>query len=154
MLKLRRLLALERSAFRAEKLGAQRFQALALPADELRTQPRLDCALGQLPVRPHEMAGVAAGIAQKIILMLGLGFPEFASRDDFGHGLAGPQARSVDVGDGVFGDPLLLLAGVEDRRSIATSHVVALAIARARVVDLEKEFEKLPIAQSLRVKDD
>src|SRR5262245_56019849 len=108
----------------------------------------------QLPSRPHEVAGVAAGISQQVILVLGLGFPELARRHDFGRRLAGPEARLVDVGNRVFGYALLLGAGVEDRRSIARPYVVPLAIARAGVVDLEEELEDLPIAHHRRVEDD
>src|ERR687896_2705546 len=46
----------------------------------------------QSPVRPDEMAGVAAGISLEIILMLGFGFPEVACGNDFGNDLARPQA--------------------------------------------------------------
>jgi len=100
------------------------------------------------------MAGVPIGNPLKVILMLRFGFPEVAGRVQFGHYLARPQARRVDVGDGVFGNPLLRVAGIEDRRAIAGSHVVALAIARARIVDLEKELEQLSIADARRVEDD
>jgi hypothetical protein len=48
----------------------------------------------------------------------------------------------------------LLFAGVEDRGAIAAAHVVALAIAGARVVDLEEELENLPIAHAGRIEDD
>jgi hypothetical protein len=50
----------------------------------------------------------------------------------------------MDVGDGVFGNPLLLVTGIENRRSIAGPDVVALPIARTWVVNLEEEFEGLP----------
>ena len=86
--------------------------------------------------------------------MLGFGLPELACRNDFGHNLAGPQARSIDIGDRVFGNPPLLVAGVEDRGSIAGPDVVALAIARAWVVNLEEELEDLSIADAGRIKDD
>jgi hypothetical protein len=79
------------------------------------------------------MAGVAIGISLEIILMLGFGLPEVACPNDFRNDLARPQACSIDVGDGVFGNPLLLVTGVEDRRSVARPDVVALAIARGRV---------------------
>ena len=49
-------------------------------------------ALGQLPVRPWEMAGVAVGIALQIILALGLGLPEVANWRHFGHHFARPNA--------------------------------------------------------------
>ena len=86
--------------------------------------------------------------------MLRFRFPEVARRNDFGHDLARPQAGSIDVGNGVFRDSLLLVTGVEDCRSIAGADVVALAVARARVVDLEEDLEKVPIADARRVKDD
>src|SRR4029453_4931229 len=43
---------------------------------------------------------------------------------------------------------------VEDRRSVARPNVVALAIACARVVNLEEELEDLAIADTSRIKDD
>src|SRR4051812_48144290 len=100
------------------------------------------------------MAGVAAGIPLGIILMLGFGLPEVTRRNDFGHDLAWPQPGSIDVGDRVFGNPPLLIVGIEDRRSIAGADVVALAIARARVVDLEEEFEDPPKADAGGVEGD
>src|SRR4051812_9000358 len=100
------------------------------------------------------MAAVAAGIAQQVILMLRFGFPEITCRNHFGNSLAGPEAGGIYVGDGIFGNPLLLVAGIEDRGSIAASDVIALAIARARVVDLEEELENLPVADASRIEDD
>src|SRR5207249_2818566 len=109
-----------------------RRNAVLRPEPAIRVRPALTCrsspAPRQLPVWPDEVAGVAIGIALEIILMLGLGLPEFADGRDFGDHLAGPQMRCLDIGDNVFGDPLLLVSGVEDRRAIARSHVVALAI--------------------------
>src|SRR4051812_34562732 len=100
------------------------------------------------------MAGVAVRNALEIILMLRFGLPEVACRNHFGHDLAGPQAGSIDVGDGIFGNAPLLVVRIEDRRSIAGSHVVALAIARARVMDLEKELENPPEAYTGWVEKD
>ena len=84
--------------------------------------------------------------------MFRFGLPEITRRNHFGDHLAGPQARSIHVGDRVFGNPLLLVAGIENRRAIAAADVVALAIARARVVDLEEELENLSIADAGRIK--
>src|SRR6267143_995929 len=52
----------------------------------------LPLANRQLPVGPDEVAGVAAGILQQVILMLRFSFPEITCRDHFGDDLAGPQA--------------------------------------------------------------
>ena len=61
----------------------------------------------QRPFRPDEVTGVAIRIFFQIILMLGLGLPERSGRGHFGDNLARPKVGSVDIGDGVFRDPLL-----------------------------------------------
>jgi hypothetical protein len=61
------------------------------------------------------MAGVAAGISQEIVLMIGFGLPEVTGWYDLGHDFSGPQPGFVDIGDRVLGNPTLLVAGVEDR---------------------------------------
>ena len=86
--------------------------------------------------------------------MLGLGLPEGSGRRDLGDHLAGPQAGRVDVGDRVFGDALLLVVEVEDRRAVAGADVVALAVLRRRVVDLEEELEQVAVRDLLGVEDD
>src|SRR5262249_23024499 len=54
----------------------------------------------------------------------------------------------------VLGDPLLLVAGVEDRRAVAAADVVALPVLRRRVVDLEEELEQVAERDELGVEDD
>src|SRR5262245_49137451 len=105
----------------------------------------------QSPVGQDEMAGVTVRISLEVILMLGFGLPELARRNDFGHSLAGPQAGSIDVGDRVFSNPLLLVARVKNRGSIAGPDVIALAIACAWVVNLEEELKDLSIAKAGRI---
>ena len=83
------------------------------------------------------MAGVAVRDALQVILVLRFGFPEGADRRHLGHDLSRPQVRCVHVRDGIFGNALLLGAGVEDRRAIAGAPVVALAVDRRRIVNLE-----------------
>jgi hypothetical protein len=90
----------------------------------------------------------------EVVLVLGLGLPERDRLADLGHDLAGPQARRVDVGDRVLGDPALLLARIEDLRAVAGAEVVALAILRGRVVDLEEELEDVAVGDALGVEDD
>src|SRR6202030_4724027 len=84
--------------------------------------------------------------------MLGLGLPEGSGGCYLGDNPARPKAGSINIGDGVLRDPLLLVAGIEDRRAVARSPVVALTVQRARIVDLEKEFQQLSIADGLRIK--
>ena len=84
--------------------------------------------------------------------MLGLGLPKRSGGCHLGDNLARPKAGSINIGDGIFGDPLLLVAGIEDGRPVARSPVVALAIQRRGIMDLEKEFHQLSIADGLRIK--
>src|SRR5882757_7246984 len=79
----------------------------------------------QLPVRPNEMTGVAVWITLQVILVLGLGLPERSGWCHLGDDLARPEAGSIDIGDGVFRDPLLLVTRIEDGRPVARSPVVA-----------------------------
>jgi hypothetical protein len=58
-----------------------------------------------------DVTGVTIRITLQRILMLGLGFPEQSGGRNLGDDLAGPKAGSIDIGDGVFGDPLLLVTG-------------------------------------------
>src|SRR4051812_45574492 len=97
----------------------------------------------QFPLRPHEMTGVAVRYALQIILMFRLCFPEWAGRRYFSDDAPGPKFRRIHVGDGIGGDALLLVARIVDRRAIARAHVIALAVARGRIMNLEKEFEQL-----------
>ena len=93
----------------------------------------------QLPVWPDEVAGVAIRETFEIVLMLRLSFPEWTGRGDLRHRLARPQAGTIDVGDGVFCDALLFVVHEEDGGAIAGAHVIALPVARCRIVNLEEE---------------
>src|SRR5215469_12822860 len=111
-------------------------------------------AVRQLPVRTDEVAGVTVGITLEIILMLRLGFPELASGRDLCHHLAGPQPRRLDVGDRVVGNPLLLIAGIKNRRTIARAPIIALTVERGGIVDLEEELQHGPEARLCGIEDD
>src|SRR5512133_2256104 len=111
-------------------------------------------AVGQHPAWAREVAGVAVRVALQVVLVLRLGLPERTGRGDLGDDLAGPQPGRLDVGDGVGGDPALFLIEVEDRRAVARAEVVALAVARRRVVDLEEELEQLTVGGHLGIEDD
>ena len=100
------------------------------------------------------MTGVTVRILLQIILMLRFGLPEWPGWDNLGDNLARPKPGGVDIGNGVFRDPLLLVAGVEDGRPVARSPVVALAVQCRGIMDLEKELQQLSIADGLRIEDD
>jgi len=100
------------------------------------------------------MARVPVGIALQVVLVLGLGLPERPGRRHFGDHLARPETGGVDVGDGVLRRPLLRVAEVEDRRTVAGPDVVALPVQRGRVVDLEEELEQVPVGNLVRVEGD
>src|SRR6185369_1035233 len=110
--------------------------------------------LRQLPVRPNEVTGVTIWIFLQIILVLGLGLPERSGGCHLGDNLARPEAGSIDIGDGVFRDPLLLVIRIEDGRPVARSPVVALAVQGRGIVNLEKEFQQFAVAYDVRIKDD
>nr|GEZ81630.1 hypothetical protein [Tanacetum cinerariifolium] len=108
----------------------------------------------QLPTRADEMAGVAVGDSLQVILMLWFGFPERPGLYDLSDNFARPQARGIDVRHRVQRYAFLLFVEVEDRRTIARAPVVALAIRRGGVMNLEKEFEDLAVADDRRIEDD
>src|SRR3954451_14000865 len=128
--------------------------ATCLSAARGRSRRSTSISERQFPAWPHEMAGVPARIAQEVILVFRFRLPEIASRNNLGHRFARPQPGSVDIGDRVFRDPLLFFAGIEDGGPIARPRIVPLPIASARIVDLEKELEDLPIADARRVEHD
>ena len=72
--------------------------------------------------------------AFQIILVLGLSVPERSSRRNLSHDFAGPQPRSLYVGDCSFGNALLFVAGVKDRGAILSSDVGALPIHLSWIV--------------------
>jgi hypothetical protein len=91
------------------------------------------------------MASVAVrGIAFEVVLMLGLGFPEWACRRYLGRDLSRPAAH-IDLSDCLPGDATLLVSEVEDRRAIACPEVASLAVHGRRVVDLKEELEQVAI---------
>ena len=96
------------------------------------------CVPGQLPARPREVTGIALRVALEIVLVLGLGLPEFASGRDLRHNGAWPQARGVDIVDCPKCLVTLRLGDIEDLRAIRSSNIVALAIERGWIVNLEE----------------
>jgi hypothetical protein len=113
-----------------------------------------DVPVRQLPVAPDEVAGIAVRNALQVILVLGLGLPEIAGRHHFGHDLAGPEIGRVDIGDHVERCLLLFLARVEDHRAVAGAPVVALAVQRRGIMDLEEEFQQRAITGLRRIEED
>src|SRR5688572_31725211 len=125
------------------------------PADageELRLNASLPVSGGRLrpsrepPIGPREVAGIAAGIALQIILVLGLGLPEFARRLDLGDDLVRPDPRGVRILDRPQRLLPLFLRRVEDRGAIGRTDIAALPVPGRRIVDLEEELEQLAIA--------
>src|ERR671915_614103 len=111
-------------------------------------------APGQFPARAREVAGIAERVALEIVLVLRLGLPEFAGRRDLRHDTAWPQAGGVDIVDCPECLVTLRLGDIEDLRAVRSSDIVALAIQRGRVVNLEENLQKVAIADALRVELD
>ena len=112
-------------------------------------------APGEHPARPHEVAGVAVGIALEIILVLGLGFPEVARR----RRLRSPPCpatgrthrrrrwcprRSASARRWCRRSPSDSLR----RRSLPWR------FARGRIVDLEEELQQRAVADLRGIEDD
>src|ERR1700691_1650448 len=111
-------------------------------------------AYRKLPIRPDKMTGVAVRIALQVVLVLRLGLPELPGGGDLRDDLTRPQTGGLDVGDGLLGDPALLVGRIEDGRAVTQPPIIALTVQCRRIVNLEKEFEDLPVADRLGVKDD
>src|SRR3546814_12936216 len=54
----------------------------------------------------------------------------------------------------LLGDPLLLLVEIVDCRAVGQADVVALAVLRGGIVDLEEELQDPPVADLLGIEDD
>ena len=115
--------------------------------------PQLPSPCGKLPVRADEVTGVTSGVAVQVILVLGFGFAEIAGGGDLRYDPSRPKTRSIDVGDRILSNALLFLARVEDRRAIACPDVIALAVSRGWIVNLEKEFQQPAVAYPRGVED-
>src|SRR3546814_1703312 len=74
--------------------------------------------LGKDPAGTRGVTGVAVRIALQIVLVLRLRFPEIADRRHLCDDLARPQARRVHVGDRLLRHLFLLVARIEDRRTV------------------------------------
>src|SRR5690606_26801278 len=111
-------------------------------------------AFRQYPIRARKMACIAVGDTLKIILMLWLGSPEIADRFQFGHDLAGPQARGIHIGYRAQRDLFLRFVHVINGRAIAGAKVVALPVGRGRIVDLEKIFQNPAVTDHLGIECD
>src|SRR4051794_9856080 len=86
--------------------------------------------------------------------MLGLRLPEWAGLRHFCDNFPRPKTGSVHFRDCFLCHPSLLVVRVEDSGTIACAAIIPLAIECCGVVNLEKEFEQLPIAELLRIEDD
>jgi hypothetical protein len=78
----------------------------------------LPLPLGKDPVGAREVTGVTPRALLKIILMLGLGFPEVSDRLNLCDNLAVPKTGGIHVGYGFLGDALLLVVDIVDRRTV------------------------------------
>src|SRR5918993_265637 len=111
-------------------------------------------ASGKFPARPQEVAGVAIRVALEVILVLWLGLPELAHRGDCRHRATRPQTRGVDIVDCPQSLLALRLGDVKDLRAVRSSDIVALAIQRGWIVNLEEDLQNVTIADTCRVELD
>src|SRR5918997_2302957 len=111
-------------------------------------------APGQFPARAREVAGIAERVALEIVLVLRLGLPEFAGGRDLRHNAAWPQAGGIDIVDCPQCLVTLRLGDVENLRAVRSSDIVALAIQRGWIVNLEEDLQNVTIADTCRVELD
>src|SRR5689334_125280 len=103
----------------------------------------------------HEAAvRIAAAHALEVVLVVGLGHVERALGDDLGHD--GPREGLVALESRHHfpGDALLLGGAEEDRRTVLSAHVVALAVRRRGIVDGEEDAEQLLVGDLRRIEGD
>lgn len=103
----------------------------------------------------QEMAGalVATGVFVQILLVVVLGVPPLAGRQDLRHDLALPPLL-VDLGRDLLGDLGLLVVVREDARAVLRSVVRPLAVRGGGVVHAVEELEELLVGDLGRVVDD
>lgn len=89
---------------------------------------------------------VARRVLVKVQLVVVLGVPPLARGHDLGGYLPGPaEPLRVHGGRDLLRDGLLLGAVEEDAAPVLRSRVVALPVARRRVVDAVEELEELAV---------
>src|SRR5918994_4033537 len=111
-------------------------------------------APGQCPARAREVAGIAGRVALEIVLVLRLGLPEFAGGRELRYHAVWPQAGGVGIVDNPECLVMLRLGDIENLRAVRSPDIVALAIQRGRIVNLEEELQKVAIADAFRVELD
>ena len=99
------------------------------------------------------MTGIAVGNALEIILVFGLGFPEFTGGHDLCDGLSWPETRRINVCNRIFSDMLLLFASAENGRAVACADVVPLTIQSGRIMNLEEELQQIAVCDFRGVED-
>jgi hypothetical protein len=89
------------------------------------------------------VTGIAARTLLQIVLVLRLGLPEIAGRLHLGDHFSIPKPGRIHIGDRLLGDVLLLHPEVIDGRPVGETTIIALAVLRRRIVDLEKNSKML-----------
>src|SRR3546814_17214521 len=92
------------------------------------------CSSDLDPAGTRGVTGVAVRIALQIVLVLRLSFPEIADRRHLCDDLARPQARRVHVGDRLLRHLFLLVARIEDRRTLCAAHFSPLTFPLLGIV--------------------
>ena len=106
------------------------------------------------PSGANVVTGIAIRVALEIILVLRLGLPKRTGWLDLCYSSARPESGRLNVINGLESDPPLLIARVENRRAIACSYVIPLAILCSGVMDLEKKLQNFSVTDLLRVEND
>src|ERR1700733_5722987 len=100
------------------------------------------------------MTGIALGIFLEVVLMIVFGDPERTRRRYLCDNRRAVDLRSIELRDQLLRDLFLIVIEIENGRTIGGADIVALAVSRGGIVDLEKELQQLAIRKFLRIKDD
>lgn len=102
----------------------------------------------------HELAVALVGIAGKIFLVIFLGGVEDFKRHELGDNGVEVQLFISQLSHDFLSLRFLLIVGVEDGGAILGADIRALAVKRGRVVDSEKDVQKVGIRYDCGVECD
>src|SRR5687768_15771800 len=96
----------------------------------------------------HSLNVRLAGILARVVLVVILRWKKCGQRLQRRRDWPREVLRFVQLADSGFGDPLLIVSGIEDGRAILGANIIALAVELGGVVGVEEDVQKLVVADS------